>query len=271
MRHKFGRKLAATAAAAGMVVGGIVAGAPTAQASSPTLIGSGVVDIQVQYTSSYCQAHGQSDGQCWSYGTGVVVPNQWSSNEVVTDYHVIDGYAPGNSIEIKDPYSNYYEFGYVQRMDPADDLAVIWIYDSYNTVTGFTASPYTWTPAAITTAADNQTPHGTSVVMKGDAAGYSFLHGTAFDANYGTITNADMTPITCTRTYDGGTYQLINTIQTTAPSAPGDSGGPLININDPSDPYNYGAVVGLNEGCGSAHSYDIPIHWAIWDMLHTKP
>lgn len=261
------KKIVAVLCATALAVTGSVAIASTASAK-PSM-GTGIVDIETLYSYSYCTAHGFPGGSCGSYGTGIVVPNVWSENEVVVPYHVIQGHASGDSVLVKDPFTGHIDYGYVQKTDATSDLAVVWLYKSWSAGGGFVGSDYTWTTAPITSALDNQTWNGTSVVVEGDGGGDSFINNHDFHTTYGTVTNQDKYSQAFVRPYDGTTDTLYHTVVTSTATIGGDSGGATIN-NSFGDP-NYQTVFAMLSGGTGSESNSIPIHWAIWDMLHVHP
>jgi len=237
------------------MIGATLVGAPAAHASSG--IGVGIVEIfgaEVAGCQTNCQV---------AFGTGVVVSNPYSTNEVLTVAHVIDAIAPGNTIFIYEPYTETIMAGYVQRKDDPDDLAVLWLYDP--TKTWPTAAP-----TFATTPMSNANPgNGTIAFGEGSSNNPWGNKPATFATENGTLVN---------NSYNGpngtglvfGSRTLYNLMETTYMSQPGDSGGPLYdstaNIYDP----NRGTVMGLDEGSDAGpnpqHSYYIQIGWAYWDM-----
>lgn len=253
------KRVAAAGLALGLALATSTVAAPVAHASTP--IGSGTVDVfgaEVAGCTGTCLT---------AEGAGVVVPSTLSDNEVLTVAHVVDAIAPGNTIYIYDPIDQVTQFGYVQKKDDANDLAVLWIYGSYNPATNhFTRSSYTFAPSYV----GPYNPGNTAQVKSyGDSntnwspplAPYPY-----FATATGTIVNRNYPVLHC------GGRTTYNEIQTTFMTHPGDSGGPLYDIDGRDYPYgDYYTVVGINDCSDTAapfnNSYAIQIGWAMYDML----
>ncbi len=252
------KRIAAIACATALLFAGSTIASPAAHTS--TVIGYGAVDILGQVNHN-------CTGTCtYSEGAGVVVANPWGTNEVLTVDHVIAAMDPLSTIYIYEPSSGVWQYGYVQRTDPASDLAVLWIYSSWSQQGGIVGSPYTYQTAGIA-GGSNSPANGTQVESWGDHNSNWTHTGTWFDQADGTVVGS------INGSCGGGAY-LYNMIETTWMTQPGDSGGPLFNTK-PGDP-NEDLVVGLNE-CSSVHggagssSEAIQIQWAYYDMLHLRP
>jgi hypothetical protein len=249
------KKLATAALATGLAFTGVVASSPAAQAYP--VIGTGVVDIYGPMTNARCEADGLADG-CWEQGAGVVVDNQWSDNEVLTVDHVVRDMV---TVYIYDPYSEHQDYGYVQRVDVASDLAVVWIYKSYDPPTNhFTRSDYTYQTSLLTLGNPNT---GVSVKTEGDANENQSHPGMYFTSGHGTIidNNYNGYPVNGCNSGMGHCY---NEIQTTRSTDKGDSGGPEIDQGGPYDT-NVGKVIGLNDMIDANYSYAIQV-----GLLHER-
>ncbi len=257
------KRLAAAALAMGLALGASVVAAPAARATGG--LGTGVVDIYGYYPGGSCDP--QNPVNCFE-GAGVVVDNPWSTNEVLTAWHVVAGLDPAH-IFIYDPYTETTQLGYIQKHDAANDLAVLWIYQSYSPQHGFTASPYTF--ATLQLAADSSY-NGGSVFSEGDHnSNWEYPGQLTFDTASGTILNNRYNGPNGTGFRCGSAPPIYNVIRTTYMTAPGDSGGPLFATSG----YDSGLVIGLND-CSdlSGHNVEseaIQAAWAWWDMLHTFP
>jgi len=272
MRYKVSKKLATAALATGLAFPGVMAtSAAPASAGSYDGIGTGAVDIMTEPTAAGCQARNLPSSCTW-YGAGVVVPNQWSPNEVITAYHIVEQVPnDGTSIFIKIPGQSTVYGGYVQRTDPKDDLAVLWIYDR--------TKPWPTAAQTFTTAdvlGGNTSPAvGTQINNAGDAGGKSYTSNTGLDNNYGQVDNITLQPPLNPLNYydyEGNLASLYNLIETNASCLPGDSGGPMWD-DDLGGFFTPYVLAGINDrySADGKHCYAIQIQWAIWDMLNTKP
>ncbi len=266
----FKKRAAAIACATALIFSaGVVTPAAHAAGLTPRGgIGAGEVSIYAGKVTSYCQAHNLGNS-CHGYGAGTVVPNVWSNNEVITAYHVVEGSLnDGSQIFVKIPGQPTAYKAYVQRADPAGDIAVMWI---------FTGDFYNPTPAPQFEEADivtSNAPTNTDIAAVGNGNyGYSYIHNTPLDYNYGTVVNPNYNGPD-NSVYDPWTRTwttTVNTIKTTATTSPGDSGGPLYNLDKPGY-WGYGQVDGFNDVGGPiGTSYAIQMQWAIWDMLNIRP
>jgi S1-C subfamily serine protease len=271
------KKIATAALATGLAFPGIVAtsAAPAAATSGWGGIGTGAVDIMVGPTAAGCVAWGAPGWPCTVWGSGVVIPNQWSTNEVITAYHVVEQVPnDGTSIFIKipgDTSGDYYK-GYVQHVDPVDDLAVLWIFGK-NGAAWPTAAP---TFKAADVPNGNTSPAvGTHINASGNGNGNSWLFNTGMENNYGKVDNITLQPPLNPYNYtdhEGNQAHLYNLIETDTGCSGGDSGGPMWNDDMPGlvTPYYAAGIVDRFSADGK-HCYVIQMQWAVWDMTHLDP
>lgn len=260
------KRVAAATCALMLTLGSAVMAAPSAGAAVRNGIGSGAVDIAATYSTADCQRLGHPAG-CASFGAGVVVPNPWNNNEVITNYHVIEG-ATAIYIKIPGDQTDWW-YGYLQHWDASQDLAVLWIYKAWSPSSGFTYAPQFQESNIVPGVPAN----GRTVEALGDSNGDSFNYGTYMDYHYGTIVNDWYSTFSARRPYDGVTETLYNLIKSNAQTAEGDSGGPLIDTAawQPGD--QTAEVAGINVGADTNgnYAYAIQIGWAIQDMLGSRP
>lgn len=263
---KISKRIAAGALALGLAFGGSMIMAPAAQAVRSG-IGTGVVEIAGVYTSADDTRLGYPQGTA-SFGTGVVTPNQWGNNEVITNFHVLQGIPnDGSSIYIRIPGVRTAYKGYVQRWDVANDLAVLWIWGGPNGTSAWpTAAPQFQESAVSLSTPPNDMP----VESCGDGYGDPFNYQTPLDCHFGTITNNWYSPAYYRRDYDGGLVTLYNVIKHSGQTVVGDSGGPMYICNPVCGIF----VAGINASSDSApgnQSYAIQMWWAVQDMLSARP
>lgn len=154
-----------------------------------------------------------ADGNGSAAGTGMILT---PSGEVLTNNHVVEG---ASTIEVKIPGHAGRYSARVLGVDPTRDVALLQI----NGVSGLPTVTLSGTPPYV----------GEQVVAIGNALD---LKG-APTVTEGTITALNRS-ITATNDLGGNSENLVGMLQTDAALAPGDSGGPLINV--------LGQVVGMD-------------------------
>jgi S1-C subfamily serine protease len=166
-------------------------------------------------------------------GTGMVLT---STGEILTNNHVISG-ATSISVTVVATGATYKAT--VVGYDPTQDVAVL--------QAGGASGLATITPTRALPSV------GTSVIGVGNAGGT----GGTPSAAPGTVVAVGQT-ITATDENGGGAEQLTGLIQTNAPITAGDSGGPLLSLNN--------QVLGMDTAAsanGSPQAYTIPIDRAL--------
>lgn len=224
-----GGTTAPTAPAAGGGSTPIPSTTPADAAAVAAKVTPGIVDIntKLQYQSAAAA------------GTGMVLT---SSGEILTNNHVING---ATTISVTIPSTGRTYSATVVGTDPTADVAVIQLKGASGLKT-------------IPLGDSSSVQPGDAVVAMGNAGGV----GGAPSVVTGTVRAVDQT---ITASDQGGTNAetLTGLIETNAPVAPGDSGGPLANSN--------GQVVGMDTAASSARrfnggatvSFAIPINNAL--------
>lgn len=264
------KKIAAVLCATALAVTGASVVAPEANAfpfTPRTGIGTGFVAVAVGATTTYCTQQGLAPG-CGTTGSGILTPNQWSNNEIVTAYHVVEPIIAndGNHMFITFPGSGVVWPGYIQKTDPANDIAVIWIYGGSSGLSAWPTPAPQFQEASV---ASTNVSNGATVQAQGNENDiFSSPPGAWYSSSLVSVQNNNFngTPNTWHDSYAGVDRTIYNTIQTTGITNHGDSGGPLLLCN----PVCF-TVVGFNELLVSGHSYAVQMAWAQWDMLNTHP
>jgi S1-C subfamily serine protease len=173
-------------------------------------------------------------------GTGMVLS---STGLVLTNNHVIDG-ATGGSLRATLVDGDRTYAAQVVGWDQTQDVALLKLVGASGLKT-------------VQVGNSSQVKLGTAVVALGNAGG----QGGTPTVTSGKITNLDRT-ITASDAGSGTSETLHDMFQSSAPIAPGDSGGPLAN--------SAGQVVGMdtaantqNLGPGNSEGYSIPINRAL--------
>ena len=172
-------------------------------------------------------------------GTGIVLS---STGEVLTNNHVING---ATNITVTDIGNGKTYTATVVGYDASADIAVLQLKGASGLRT-------------VTLGDSAKVAIGESVVALGNAEG----RGGTPSASTGAVTGLNQS-ITATDESGGTSEQLSGLLQTNATLQPGDSGGPLLNMEGQVVGIDSAASSGFQFQAGSSQSYAIPINQAI--------
>lgn len=259
---------AVTCAAALALTGMAVTGANPAQAAVRTGLGTGIVEVAGVYTDAENDARHQPRGT-GSAGTGIVVPNVWGNNEVLTNYHVIEGIPNDGSIWIRIPGKTTVYKAYVQHTSPTKDLALLWIWGGANGNSAWPTAAPQFQEAALYPGTASP-PVGMHTLTCGDGFGIPFNTQAPLDCHAGVVINSSLPHNYVQREFDGVVEDLLNTILTNGATVAGDSGGPMYAC-DPTCGIHVAGIEVAGDNLPGTHSDAIQIQGAIKAMLTNKP